>query len=76
MNFRLTGLPIGYPFPGLLDFRSTTLQALFNYAVKCAVSGRLWIGADRGIERGESAPAGNPPVAQCPSEPSTTAAAR
>jgi hypothetical protein len=75
MNFRVTGLPIGYPFPGLLDFRSTTLQALFNYAVKCAASGRLWIGGDPRIERGENGSAGNPPLAQCPSEPSTTAAA-
>jgi predicted acylesterase/phospholipase RssA len=75
MNFRFTGLPIGYPFPGLLDFRPATLQALFDYAAKCAASGRLWIGDDQAIERGGNKPAGSQPFAQCPSGPSTTAAA-
>jgi hypothetical protein len=74
MTFHFTGLPIGYPFPGLLDFRPATLQALFNYAAKCATTGRLWIGDDQRIEGGENQPAGKQPFAQCPSGPSTTAA--
>jgi hypothetical protein len=76
MNFRFTGLPIGYPFPGLLDFRPATIQKLFDYAAKCAASGRLWIGEDERIERGESKAAGSEPFALCPSRGPTTAAAR
>jgi hypothetical protein len=73
MNFRFTGLPAGYPFPGLLDFRASTLQELFNYAAKCAGSGRLWISDDR-FERSENRRVGDQPFSQCPSVPSTTAA--
>jgi hypothetical protein len=75
MAFRFTELPVGYPFPGLLDFRAATIQALFNYAAKCAANGRLWISDDRRIERSENKPAGDQPFAQCPAGQSTTAVA-
>lgn len=74
MNFRFTELPVGYPFPALLDFREATIQALFNYAAKCAASGRLWISDNRRIERSENKLASDQPFAQCPSGQSTTAA--
>jgi predicted acylesterase/phospholipase RssA len=75
MTFRFTELPVGYPFPGLLDFRAATIQALFNYAAKCAANGRLWISDDQRIERSENKPVGDQPFAQCPAGHSTTAAA-
>jgi hypothetical protein len=76
MRFRFTELPAGYPFPGLLDFRPATIQALFNYAAKCAASGRLWISDDQRIVRSDSKLVGDQPFAQCPAGQPTTAAAR
>jgi predicted acylesterase/phospholipase RssA len=75
MRFRFTELPAGYPFPGLLDFRPATIQALFNYAAKCAASGRLWISDDQRIVRTENKLVADQPFAQCPAGQSTTAAA-
>jgi hypothetical protein len=75
MNFRFTELPVGYPFPGLLDFRPATIQALFNYAAKCAASGRLWISDDQRMVRTESKPVGDQSFGRCPGGQPTTAAA-
>jgi hypothetical protein len=74
MNFRFTELPVGYPFPGLLDFRAATIRALFNYAAKCAAIGRLWISDDQRMGRAENERVGDQPFAPCPAGQSTTAA--
>jgi predicted acylesterase/phospholipase RssA len=74
MNFHFTEIPVEYPFPGLLDFRAPTIQALFNYAVACAAGGYLWTTLDQGFKSasagsgssGESRPAADGPFAQCP----------
>ena len=54
MNFHFTEIPVDYPFPGLLDFRAPTIQALFNYAVECAETGHLWTRVDQVIKSAEN----------------------
>jgi hypothetical protein len=66
MNFHFTEIPVDYPFPGLLDFRASTIQALFNYAVGCAANGYLWTAIDQGILSAESKPDVEGPNARCP----------
>jgi hypothetical protein len=71
MNFHFTEIPVAYPFPGLLDFRAPTIQALFNYAVACAAGGYLWTGVDREFNSSagsssQSRPAADGAFAQCP----------
>lgn len=72
MNFHFTEIPVEYPFPGLLDFRAPTIQALFNYAVACAAGGYLWTTLDQGFKSAsagsssESRPAADGALAQCP----------
>lgn len=66
MNFHFTEIPVVYPFPGLLDFRAPTIQALFNYAAACAETGHLWTVVDQGIKSAKNQPAIDGPLAQCP----------
>jgi hypothetical protein len=66
MTFHFTEIPADYPFPGLLDFRASTIQALFNYAVACAANGSLWTTIDQGAMRTETKPESEGPNAQCP----------
>jgi predicted acylesterase/phospholipase RssA len=66
MNFHFTEIPSEYPFPGLLDFRAPTIQALFNYAVACAASGHLWTTAEQAMKGGESKSGVDGAFAQCP----------
>jgi hypothetical protein len=42
MNFRYSSIPIDYPFQGPLDFRQSSMRALFDYGAECAEEGRLW----------------------------------
>jgi len=66
MNFRFTEIPVDYPFPGLLDFRAPTIQALFNYAVACAANDHLWSTVDQRIKVGENKRDLDGPFAGCP----------
>jgi predicted acylesterase/phospholipase RssA len=75
MNFHFTEIPVEYPFPGLLDFRAPTIQALFNYAVACAAGGYLWTTLDQdfksasassGSSSSESRPGADGAFDQCP----------
>jgi len=66
MNFRFTEIPVDYPFPGPLDFRASTIQALFNYAVACAANGYLWTTVDQGIQGTENPPDIDGTLARCP----------
>jgi hypothetical protein len=42
MNFRVTEIPVDYPFGGPIDFRPTAMRALFDYGVRCAEQRLLW----------------------------------
>ena len=42
MNFRYSSIPIDYRFQGPLDFRRSSMRALFDYGAECAQEGRLW----------------------------------
>jgi predicted acylesterase/phospholipase RssA len=54
MNFKLSSIPIAYPFQGPLDFRESSIRALFNYGAECARKGRLWTAAvDQAMTRGQ-----------------------
>jgi hypothetical protein len=67
MGFLFSYIPIDYPFLGPLDFGSSNMKSLFDYALKCAVSGQLWttpVQALAGSERALSAPPGH--AVQCP----------
>jgi hypothetical protein len=69
MNFYFTEIPVEYPFPGLLDFRAPTIQALFNYAVACAAGGYLWTSVDREFNSSTGSSQSRPAdgaFAQCP----------
>jgi hypothetical protein len=67
MRFRFTDLPIDYPYKGALDFRRDAMQPLFDYALHCAVAGRLWITPDQALAGSENALSSAPGhVVQCP----------
>jgi hypothetical protein len=53
MNFRLTLIPIDYPFHGPLDFQESTSRELFNYGADCAEEGRLWTTVEQAIAHSE-----------------------
>jgi len=46
MSVQSTYVPFDYPRYGSADFRASTMQALFDYGVRCAQSGRLWTTLD------------------------------
>ncbi len=58
MDLRLTAVPADYSEVSMLDFRPTTMRALFNYGVSCSERGRLWTTLDQAIARAEKATAG------------------
>jgi predicted acylesterase/phospholipase RssA len=42
MDFRFTYVPVTYPFKGPLDFKFSSMHALFEFGARCAEAGRLW----------------------------------
>jgi patatin-like phospholipase len=42
INFRFSRIPSEYPFQGPLNFNTTSMRALFNYAAGCAEEGHFW----------------------------------
>ena len=42
MTFRVTSIPVDYPYGGSIDFRETDVRALFEYGERCAEAGLLW----------------------------------
>lgn len=42
MGFKVTSIPDNYPFSGPLDFDTSRMRALFDFAVNRAASGHLW----------------------------------
>jgi predicted acylesterase/phospholipase RssA len=65
MNLRFARIPVEYPYRGPLNFKPEAMQALFNYAAGCAVSGKLWSTAEQALARTEQTMA----PGACPGEP-------
>jgi predicted acylesterase/phospholipase RssA len=55
MNFRLTEIPIDYPFGGPVDFHPSAVRALFDYGERCAEQGLLWTTPAEALHRGQAA---------------------
>ena len=59
MSVRATAIAEEYPFAGPLDFSPETMQGLFDYGFRCAVSGEVWDDPlavlDRSSRRGQPA---------------------
>jgi len=51
MSLRVTAIPAGHAKIGALDFRVSTLSALFELGQRCAESGQLWVSADELLSR-------------------------
>jgi hypothetical protein len=51
MSLQVTAVPTGHPKIGALDFRVSTLRALFELGQRCAESGQLWTSADELLSR-------------------------
>jgi predicted acylesterase/phospholipase RssA len=46
-HFEYSAIPVAYPNLEPLDFRVSTMRALFQYGVDCAQTGHLWISSPR-----------------------------
>jgi predicted acylesterase/phospholipase RssA len=55
MNFRFSSVPTDYPFQGPLDFRQSSMRALFNYGADCAQAGRLWTNVEQAMAHAQGA---------------------
>ncbi len=55
MNFHFSYIPLNYPFQGPFNFKPPATQALFDYGVRCAEAGQLWITFEQAVEQGEKA---------------------
>jgi len=51
MSLRFTTIPGSYPFSGSFNFQTEAMRKLFDYATKCAKSGRLWLTNRDALER-------------------------
>lgn len=55
MNFRVTSIPIDYPFGGSIDFRPADMRALFDYGERCAEQGLVWTTPAESLRRVQTA---------------------
>lgn len=53
MDFRFTYVPVTYPYKGPLDFKFSSMHALFEYAARCAQAGRLWTTLQQAISEAQ-----------------------
>lgn len=51
MGFRFTGIPSDVQFGGSLDFDKTNMAATFDYGVRCASRGLVWVTQDQAVKR-------------------------
>ena len=68
-QFQFAAIPVAYPTLRSFDFRTSTMQSLFQFGYRCARAGRLWnssrgTGADGG--HGDDGADGRPN--QCPAD--------
>ena len=55
MDFHFSFIPLNYPFPGPFNFKAPVMQALFDYGLRCAETGQLWMTFEQAVEQGEKA---------------------
>jgi predicted acylesterase/phospholipase RssA len=55
MDFRVTSIPIDYPFGGSIDFRPGDMRALFDYGERCAEQGAVWTTPAEALRRTDAA---------------------
>ena len=51
MPLRFSYIPVTYPYQGSLDFKPSSMRALFEYGVGCAEAGVLWTTIGQAIEK-------------------------
>jgi len=73
--FKFTEIPLDHPEVEFLDFSPSNMQALFDYGLRCAERGRLWMTIEQAVDRAEFATVGSrrsPPrareLSECPLE--------
>lgn len=68
MGFRFTGIPSDVQFGGSLAFDKTNMSATFDYGVRCAARGQVWVTQDQAIKRTRDENASLQPfaTAECP----------
>jgi len=67
MKFLFSEIPIDYPYQGPLDFHSSVLLPLFDFALRCATNGRFWTTPAQALESSERALSASPAhTVQCP----------
>ncbi len=55
MDFHFSYVPLSYPFEGPFNFKAPAMQALFDYGVRCAEAGQLWLTFEQAVDQGEKA---------------------
>lgn len=68
MGFRFTGIPSDVQFGGSLAFDKANMAATFDYGVRCAARGLVWVTQDQAVKRAPDENATLQPVATaaCP----------
>lgn len=51
MGFRFTGIPSDVQFGGSLAFDKANMAATFDYGVRCAARGMVWVTQDQAVKR-------------------------
>ena len=77
MTLRVSHIPDDYPFTGLLDMRQVTMNALFEFGVRCATQKSLWGSAAHALAGGGQSNFTMPSrvPANCPAPSASPAAA-
>jgi predicted acylesterase/phospholipase RssA len=55
MDFHFSYIPLNYPFAGPFNFKAPVMQALFDYGLRCAEAGRLWMTFEQAVEHSDKA---------------------
>ncbi|HEX7679908.1 MAG TPA: patatin-like phospholipase family protein [Thermoanaerobaculia bacterium] len=66
MAFRVTSIPVDYPFAGSIDFQRENIRALYDYGERCAEAGLLWTTPEGELRHAQAA------VGRLESEPGRT----
>ena len=55
MDFHFSYIPLNYPFSGPFNFKAPVMQALYDYGLRCAETGQLWMTFEQAVEHGDKA---------------------
>jgi predicted acylesterase/phospholipase RssA len=68
-QFQFAAIPVAYPQLSSFDFRTSTMQSLFQFGYQCARAGRLWTSSrDLGSDRAQRDGTGTGQLNQCPAD--------